>query len=518
MLPLLAGASPVAAQETIPLYEDALGSYSWKVTTAEPRAQAYFNQGARLMISYAGSETRRSFEEAVRIDPDCAMCWWGIVWSMGPTFNTGGSVGGSMDRVQEAVERARAAAAAATPVERALIEAMAVRHGIGRSAPPTTRAPLDSAYAAALAKVYERFPHDPEVATLYADALMLLEPRRGAWPIEKPSVQLTHRVLEEVLAHDPRHPGACHAYVHATETTPKVVAAQRCADFLGAAIPGASHINHMPSHTYNRVGRWGDATLANLEARETDLRAERGEGFAIYPSHNLHMLFFSASMDGQGEVARTAAVEYGQYDGDGSIGFQALILARFGHFGRVLQLTTAPADLLPLGYWHFGRGLAHLREGRADSAAHHLAQLDSLAVSATDRHRFRVHLASDLLAIVGGILRGEILRAGGSLEEAIGAVEAAVVVENRLTYDEPEPIPFLARDYLGALLLEAGRPEEAERVYRAALEARPKSGWSLIGLEQAVRVQGRTGDADALRQEFHRAWARADVRLTASRF
>ena len=104
------------------------------------------------------------------------------------------------------------------------------------------------------------------------------------------------------------------------------------------------------------------------------------------------------------------------------------------------------------------------------------------------------------------------------MEEAIGAVEAAVVVENRLTYDEPEPIPFLARDYLGALLLEAGRPEEAERVYRAALEARPKSGWSLIGLEQAMRVQGRTGDADALRQEFHRAWARADVRLTASRF
>lgn len=528
VLALLAGMPPgIAAQgdpaaervevPLIDLHREELGTFSWPISTRVPRAQVYFDQGVRLMFAYAGSDSRRSFEQATRLDPACAMCWWGIAWSLGPTFNSGGSLSGEPGRARELVRRASEVAANATPVERALIEAMGVRHGEDGQSPGPGRAPLDSAYAAAMARVYQQFPGNAEVATLYADALMLLEPRRGAWPVEKPAVRRIHTVLEGVLDDDPGHPGACHAYVHATETTPKVFEAQRCADRLGGSIPRASHINHMPSHTYNRVGRWGDATIANLEAWETDRRAQQEEGFATYPSHNLHMLLFSASVDGQGELALRAAEAYGKYDGAGSIGFQALILTRFGHFGRLPTLPLPVSGRLDQGYWHFGQGMAHLRAGAADRARHHLAQIDSLAGTATPRDRFRVHPAVDLLGIVAGVLRAEMLAAEGRMEEAIKAAEGAVQLEEGLMYDEPEPLPFLARDYLGALLLQAGRPDDAERVYREALVARPNNGWSLFGLNQALRAQGRDPEAEEVARHFERAWARADVTLTGSR-
>ena len=521
------GTDPADAQEAlevrsrsapaIRLYGEVLGSYSWPVTTRDPRAQEYFDQGARLMFSYATQQAQLSFAEAARIDSTCAMCWWGEAWAMGPYFNGGFSVSNS-SRVQEILRQARSFAESATPVEQALIDAMEVRHGVRPPGTGGSRLALDSAYAGVMENVHARFPQNAEVSTLYADALMLLEPRRGVWPADKPSVQLIHRVLEGVLHDDPRHPGACHAYVHATETTPKVVEAQRCADFLGSAIPGASHINHMPSHTYNRVGRWGDATRANVEAWETDQRAEEGHGIAIYPSHNLHMLLFSAAMDGQSELALEAARAYGQYDGPGSIGFQSLLLARFGRFAEALELPHASSALLHRGYWHFGQGMAHLRLGRPERAAQHLAQLDSITANARPENRFRVHSASDLLEIVSGLLRGELLRTRGEADEAIAALQDAAAREDELMYDEPEPLPLLARDYLGAALLEAGRAAEAEAVYRAALRQRPNNGWSFTGLEQALRAQSRTAEADEVAQQLQRSWERADLALTSSRF
>jgi len=416
-------ATPVAAaaqagelsDARIELHERTLGDFTWPVTTRSERAQAYFDQGVRLMFAYATQQAGLSFAEAARVDSTCAMCWWGEAWAAGPTFNSGMDTS-ALRGVRDAISRARRFGAAGTPLEQALIAAMDIRHGQGPFGASGSRASLNEAYAQAMAEVYARFPDDPQVATLYADALMLLEPRRGTWPIDKPSVQLIHRVLEGVLDEDPGHPGACHAYVHATETTPRVVQAQRCADVLGASIPGASHINHMPSHTYNRVGRWGDATRANIEAWETDQRAERGEGFAIYPSHNLHMLLFSATMDGQIELALTAAREYGRYDPAGSVGFQSLILARAGRFDEVLALRDEPQQLLHVAYWHFGRGLAHVRQGRADSAAYLLARLDSAVAAAPAGRTFRVHEWTDLMGIVRGLLAGEIHRSAGRID------------------------------------------------------------------------------------------------------
>jgi tetratricopeptide (TPR) repeat protein len=394
---------------------------------------------------------------------------------------------------------------------------MAVRYA--ETQPIEGRKGLDSAFAAAMEGVYARFPDDPQVAALYADALMVLEPRRGTWPVDKPSVARIHQVLARALQADVGHPGVCHSYIHATETTPVAGSAQACADLLVNAMPGASHLNHMPSHTYNRVGRWNDAVQANLVAWASDRRAAEGNGISVYPTHNLHMLMFAASMDGQAARAVEAADAYAALTpgGDGA-SLQALSRVRFGRWDELMALTAAPPHPIHRGLWAFGRGYAHLRLGHTDSAAAYLARVESLAEHTPEGMNFRGHGAPALLGIVGGILRAEMLRAEGRREDAIAALEQAVALEDALVYDEPEPLPFAARDWLGAALLEAGRAADAERVYRAALDDRPHNGWSLFGLEQALRAQGRTADADEARARFDQAWARSDVRLDASRF
>ena len=515
--------APVAAPASspdaaVPLHAEALGTYSWRVATTQPMAQAYFDQGLRLMYAYAQEDAQKSFEQARRADPGCAMCWWGEAWSLGSYLN-GPMAPANAPRAYAAVQRARSLAAEAPPVERALIEALPTRYAPEH--PAGGRRGLDSVFADAMAGVQARFPTHDDVATIHADALMLLEPRRGVWPLTKPSIPRIHGILEEVLRRDLRHPGACHAYIHATETTPKVGDAQPCADLLSASIPAVSHINHMPSHTYNRVGRWGDATRANLVAVETDRRAPGGGAYAIYPAHNLHMLLFSAAVDGQEQVSVQAARDYAALVGDDGHGLLALVLTRFGRFDDLLALTTRPTHPIHLGLWSFGRGLAHLRAGGTaglDSARAHLARVDSLATHTPPTRTFRQHEPARVLGIVGAILRGEILRTTGDLNEAVAAFRTAVALEQGLTYDEPEPLPLMSHEFLGAALLEGGRAQEAVDAYEAALTARPNSGWSLFGLEAALRSSGRAAEADAVKERLTKAWQRSSTALRASRF
>lgn len=527
---ILALAAPLAAQHgsaatsspghpdtaSVPLLTEALGDFTWPVTTASPEAAAYFQQGVRLMYAFARADARKSFAEARRRDPSCALCWWGEAWAMGPYLN-GAMADADARQAHAAARRARSLARRGEPVERALTEAMTARYR--RAHGPAGRKGLDSAYAAAMGRVHARFPDNLEVAALYADALMLLEPRRGIWDVEKPSVARIHEVLERGLAVDVAHPGLCHAYIHATETTPRAERAQRCADLLAMEMPGASHLNHMPSHTYNRVGRWNDAVRSNVIAWESDQRAAEGKAVSIYPLHNLHMLFFAASVDGQERQATEAADAFAAAlpSGDG-VAMRALVRTRFGRFADVLALTDAPPHAVHRGLWAFARGYAHLRTGGRDSAAVYLARVDSLAEHTPEAVTFRGHTAAKLLGVVGGILRSELLRGERRTDEALAALERAVTLEDGLTYDEPEPLPLAARDWLGAALLEAGRAGDAERVYRAALDDRPHNGWSLFGLEQALRAQGKTAEADRTRAAFAEAWARSETTLTASRF
>ena len=509
--------APAAADSTMPLYREALGSYGWKVATASADAQAYFDQGVQFMYAFAPDEATRSFREAQRRDAACAMCAWGEAWSLGAYLNERMSDADAPAADAAARRAERLAARNGSALERDLARAMRARYAAKQDS--VARLRLDSAYARAMGGVHARHPESLEAATLYAEALMLLEPRRGTWPIERLSVRRIHEVLAGVLAKDVTHPGACHLYIHATETTPKAGDAQACADRLGLAIPGASHLNHMPSHTYNRVGRWGDAVKANQQAWHSDQKAAVGEGFAIYPTHNLHMLLFAASMDGQGAVATQAAKDLAKLaPNHNALSLHALVLLRFGRFDEVLALEGTPSNPVHRGLLAFARGYAHLRAGRADSARAVAALVDSLAAHVPDSVTFRGHTAAKLLGATGGILRGELLRHAGDTAQGIAALERAVALEDSLVYDEPEPLPFSARHWLGAALLESGRAAEAERVYREALTDHPNNGWSLFGLAKALRAQGKADEAAKAQADFDRAWARADTWMRASRF
>ncbi len=507
---------PAGFDEPMPLAPAGLGPLSRPVTTTSPEAQAYFDQGLQLLYAFTPPDAARSFREAQKRDTDCAMCYFGEAWAWGPYLN-GAMREADAPRAYAAIQKAlELAPQHASPVEQAMIEAMAVRYEPAHDA--DRRRALDEAYAEAIGEVYRRYPNDLDVGTLYGEALMLLEPRRGTWDIAKPEVQHIHQVLEEVLALDITHPGACHLYVHATEPTVEPGKAEACADFLGNSIPGASHINHMPSHTYNRIGRWGDAVRANIQAWHSDLKSEIGEGFAIYPSHNLHMLLFAASMDGQGGVATQAGKDYGKLMDDGQF-YHALTLLRFGRFDEIIAMQdNAPNAPLLRGIWDFAVGYAHLRTGDVAAARTYLAAVRSAADGAAADTNFRGHPADQLLGTVGGILEGEILREEGDLAGAISAQETAVSWEDQLRYDEPEPLNFTARHWLGATLLEAGRATEAEAVYRASLVDHPNNGWSLLGLEQALRAQARDAEADEVHAQFEGAWARADHWIQTSRY
>jgi tetratricopeptide (TPR) repeat protein len=512
---LLVAQDDEAAAQEVPLLEAVTGEFSRPIDTAADIAQAYFDQGMQMLYAFTMPVAARSFEEAQRRDPNCAMCAWGEAQARGPFLN-GRMSSRNSGPAYEAARRAMALIDQTDdPAEKALIRAMSIRYAEEHD--PDTRPALDSAYSQAMSEVYRSFPGDHDVGALYAESLMLLNTERAFYRIDDPFVQSFHTVLEAVLADDINHPGACHLYIHATEATQIAHRAEACADLLMTAIPGASHLNHMPSHTYNVIGRWGKSVRSNAMAWRSDERTAFGEGVSYGGTHNLHMLFYAGSMDGQ-RVASTAAAEEYARQVNGGVFYHSMVLLRFGDFRKILDLTEAPEQPLQLGLWEFSRGYAHLRTGSPDSAAVYLANVDEKAVTLGDSVSMRRHPASALLGITGNILRGEILRAEGKLDEAIAAFEQGQEAHLGLRYDEPEPLNFSAGDWLGDALLEAGRYAAAEAVYRVSLDQHPSNGWSYFGLEKALRAQGREADADAAKADFERVWPRADIIIHSSRF
>ena len=501
---------PAIFSEPMPLYSAALGSFTRPISSSNAEAQAYFDQGFQLKYAFAKQDAVRSFREAWMRDPTCAICYWGEAWAWGPFLN-GGMPPNQAAHAYTAIQKALALAEDhASPSEKAFIEAMAVRYV--ENFEPDKRKEQDTAYVEAMRLVAERYPDDLEAATFYADALFLLEPRRGYRDLNDPNVVRLHRVLEGVLARDIRHLGACHLYIHATESTTRPDKAEACAEYLGSAFPGASHINHMPSHTWNEVGRWGDSVRANLAAWHTDQKAAIGEGFAIYAQHNLHMLLFAASMDGQGAIAIQAGKDHGNLTGNTH--YQALTLLRFGRFDEILEMEDRPDNEIFGGMWDFAQGYAHLRNDEVDFARVFLNRV--LATADSSEAIFRREPARLLLGTLGGILEGEIHRDTGAVDAAIASFERTVSLEDEMGYDEPEHLPFAARHWLGAALLEAERYEDAERVYRAELADHPHNGWSLFGLQTALEAQAKSSpDVNA---DLSSSWARSDTWLRASRF
>lgn len=488
----------------------ALGPYEWPVTTDSADAQAYFNQGMQLRWAFNVDESARSFAMARNIDPACAMCYWGEAFALGSYLN-GGMTAEKAPYAHAAITSAAALAPSnASPMEQDLIKASVVRYPADYD--PANRRSVDEAFAREMASVYAKYPDNHDIATVYAVALFMLEERRGYRDIDDPDVARLQAVLANVLDEDIRHPGACHLYIHATESSQRPDLALECAAFLSDSIPVASHIQHMPSHTWNEVGLWALSVRANTFAWQSDLKARKGQGFSYAPMHNLHMLLFAASFDGQGAVATQAGKDYRKLTGNSM--YEVLTLIRFGRFDEVVANDDRPEDPVAAAMWDFAFGYASLKMGDTSTAIETRDKI--LAYAASTNDLFRFHPASQVVGTLAHLLDGEIEWSNGNLDAAIAAFNEAVTIEDQLGYDEPEPLPFAARHWLGAALIEARRYSEAAQVYETELADHPHNGWSLFGLRSALTAQGLS-DPD-VNEDFVESWARADVWITSSKF
>jgi tetratricopeptide (TPR) repeat protein len=528
LLPLPGSAKPIA-----PLL-DGMGAHHHPITTTSPQAQRYFDQGLVLSFGFNHKEAARSFREAQTLDPSCAMCYWGESLVLGPNINAGMDVADN-PRAFEAVQQAMNLRSNATEPERAYIEALAKRYA---KVAPDDRRHLDLAYAEAMGEVARRFPQDPDAASLYAEALM----DTTAWDYwekdgsPKPVTDKILATLESVLGEYPIHPLANHLYIHAVEK----VHPQRglaAADRLRDLVPGAGHLVHMPGHIYIRVGRYKEAVLANEKAiAADDAYIAQCHAQGLYPvayiPHNQHFLAAAASFIGDSGKALTAS-RHMQAHQDQKLmrqpGYATLqhywampyfVLARFGHWDEIMAEPKPASDLIyPTGIWHYARGLAQVRKDDLEGADEALAALAAIAddpeMAAT--RIWETNTMADILSIAREVLAGELALARGQADAAIGHFEAAILVEDALTYVEPSDWYTPARHNLGAALLKAGRAAEAEAVYRRDLEIYPANGWSLAGLEQSLRAQDKGAEAEDARRQFEQAWSSADVKIASSR-
>jgi tetratricopeptide (TPR) repeat protein len=526
------GAAPAPDPATVPIFDD-LGGYHREIRTASPQAQAYFDQGLRLVYGFNHYEGLDAFKEATRRDPRCAICYWGIALSLGSNYNS------PTDPEREAqayaaIQTALGLASGASDAERALIEATARRHV---STPPADRRALDEAYAEALRQAFSRFPDDPDIGTLYADAMMNLRPwelwRQDGTP--QPGTEEIVSTLERVLAANPKHPGANHLYIHAVEASPDPAKGEAAADRLRATMPGAGHMTHMPSHIYIRVGRYEDAEQVNVDAAAADrayfARRTPSEIYRyMYYPHNLDFTWQAAAMEGRFAAALEAAKRLAaevpddmlQHMSDAEIAPAAplYVLARFGKWDDILALPMPAESLFFVrGLWHYGRGLAFSAKDQAGEAQRELQALrQTLEATPAERTYAGFFKTRDMLNLAADVLAGELAARAGRYEEAVERLSAAVAAQDTHWFTEPAPWYFPVRQSLGAVLLQAGRPADAEAVYREDLKRNPSNGWSLFGLEQAQRAQGKIADAERTAAEFRTAWQRADTPLAASRF
>jgi len=518
---------PTAAESKAgtPLYAN-LGVLRYKVTAA-PAAQAYFDQGLRLTWGFNHDEAIASYTEATRQDPTCAMCWWGIAYALGPNINAPMDTA-AVKPAWEALQRARAHAAKATPRERDLIAALAQRYS---SDPSASRPQLDSAFAKAMGELAKKYPTDPEAQTVYADAIMNLSPwnyyaDRGKTP--RPQTGELVATLERTIKRYPNHPGACHLYIHAVEASTSPARAVPCADRLAKLMPGAGHLVHMPSHIYMRTGRYdlvADHNHDAVGADESFIQDRKPAGFykyTYYP-HNYHMMYAGLMFLGRGRETIAAArkiVEVLPAEVTKQVPPLEYFfptpywaLARFEHWDELLA-EPAPAahQRYATGMWHYARSLAFGAQGRPDEAKAEHDSVVAIAEATPKEAPAGINSAKALLQLAERHLAGRLAAVKGDTAAATAAYQEAVKLEDALVYDEPPAWYHPIRLELGALARAQGNAAEAERFYREDLEHWPNNGWSLHGLAASLRAQKKEAEAAKIEAQFKKAWERADVK------
>ena len=514
---------------------DGLGTFHRRITTRSRLAQRYFDQGMRFIWAFNHDEATRSFAKAAQIDPTCASCYWGVALTLGPNYNMPMM---SSPRAQvgwAAVRKAEANARRATPVERALIAAVAKRYRSTGEVDPSNSAPLLNAYVDAMRAVAAKYPKDLDVQTMYAEALMNTNP----WKLWKPDgtpnpgTEQILSALRHVIDQDPKHPGANHYYIHAVEASQHPEQGVASAEALEGMMPAAGHLEHMPAHILQRVGRYDEAAEANRKGAAADLaylkETAPPDYYPMYLIHNFQFLASSAGMEGRRTETIAALKEarshipdellFGMPGLDWSASFIYDGYTKFGMWPEMLK-EQAPSPKLPgatISYLQ-SRATALVATGRIEEAKAELAKSEQLIAAVPADATQGNNLARPLYEI--GQLKAEarIASAQGNRPEAIRLLVEAVGQEDKLAYNEPADMLFPTRHLLGAQLLAAGRAPEAEAVYREDLRQHPNNGWAYYGLTQALAVQKRDADAAVARKQFEEAWKRADVQLASTAF
>ena len=511
-----------------------LGNHAFPVTTDSTRAQLFFNQGMMLTYGFNHAEAMRSFREVARLDPDCAMAYWGMALVLGPNINM--AMPPEAEPIAyETIQKAVALKKNASEKEKAYIDALAKRYSTKEK---PNRNALDLAYAEAMGELHERYPDDLDAATLYAEAVMDLRPWNYWTHDMQPYPETTEvmRVLESVISRNPAHPGAIHLYIHSVELA-RPGLAETAAERLQTLAPGAGHLVHMPSHIFRRIGRYADASKSNQDAIAADedyivqCRAQGVYPLAYYP-HNIHFLWDSATMEGRSQTAIEAARKSASAIPEGAwrkvpLLHQFLIAplfayTRFGEWDLILKEPRPSEDsLFWTAVWHYARGLAFTAKGELDEANRELDRLQRIAAqNSLDGYRvtFSRNGAKAIVEIAVEVLAGELAAKRKDYGQAIARLHRAILLEDNLIYNEPPDWHVPVRQSLGAILLEAGRPEEAEAIYWQDLSRNRENGWSLFGLTESLRAQGKEDQAVVIDERFKKAWKESDVTLTSSRF
>jgi tetratricopeptide (TPR) repeat protein len=527
---VLTGCQKQAPENGALIYEG-FGNYERKISTESAAAQEWFDQGMQLMYGFNHDEAIRSFEKASEEDPSSPMPWWGIAYCNGMNINDPEMTEERSRRAWEASQEAIARLDGALPVEAALVKAVAERYAWPA---PEDRSELEQNYADAMEAVYQEFPDDPDVAALFAEALMDLQPWDYWTDAGEPKGRTEEFVgiIERALETDPLHPGANHFFIHAIEASSEPDRAIEAADRLTEIVPGSGHLVHMPSHIYIRVGRYADAAQSNIQAIEVDraylAKAPTPGMYAAYYGHNMHFLSFAAMMSGNYEQAIQAARDLeaempesavrdfaGLIEGIMPATFHVLI--RFGKWEQILEEPEYPEwRLVSRAVRLYARSIANSALGRTEEARVELEAFEEAMAEVPAEWWIFNNRVSDVLPIARAMINGELLFREGKREQAYAILREGVAAEDALVYDEPPGWMLPVRHALGALLMADGRYAEAESVYREDLRRNRDNGWSLTGLQLALEKQERGTEAKELTMRLARAFNDADTRPSSS--
>lgn len=527
--------SPAAWADGAMLFEG-LGSRHRSISTSSAESQRYFDQGMTLMWGFNHDEATRSFARSAQSDAHCAACYWGLSLTVGPNYNLPFLSGERAAVAFAALQRAQAESSHASPVERALIEALSRRYPDAKPRDADAALQVLTEYATSMKQVARRYPDDLDVQTLYAESLINLH----AWKLWKadgtpaPGTLEVLATLESVLARDARHPGANHYYAHALEASPYPERAVSAAERLGDLVPAAGHLVHMPAHIFQRVGRYEDAAEANRRAARADesyyaLTKAPDYYPVMYTAHNYQFLAYSAAMAGRRaetidavDRSRAAVTDAMLREMPGTDWYVAEYYTARVRFGLWPELLRAPEPdaRLPglLSGWLYGRAMAQAATGQVNEARDSLARLTRLSASLPADTPAGQNQLRDVLEVAAAMVAARIARAEGHTADEIALLRKAVAAEGRVAYDEPRDWFTPTRQSLGAALLRSGSAPEAEAAFREDLAQSPRNGWALYGLRAALDAQGRQAEAATVAAQFDSAWQGSDIRLTSPEF